>query len=86
MSTAAQRDSLQKSRKKDQQALILIHMCLDESLFEKVSTATSSKEAWEILQNYFKGKDKVIKVRLQTLRGECENLNMKPLKSISALF
>ena len=51
-------------------------------MFEKVSTATSAKDAWEVLQNSFKGKDKVIKVRLQTMRGEYENLKMKDFESV----
>jgi len=84
--TATQRDVLQKAKKKDQQALTLIHMCLDESMFEKISTATSAKDAWEVLQNSFKGKDKVIKVRLQTMRGEYENLKIKDSESVKEYF
>lgn len=57
-----------------------------EYFFEKISTATSAKEAWEVLQNSFKGKDKVIKVRLQTMRGEYENLKMKDSKSAEEYF
>ncbi|GKB70775.1 reverse transcriptase domain-containing protein [Tanacetum coccineum] len=52
-----------------------------QSIFSRIAAAKTSKEAWEILQNEFKGSTKVITVKLQTLRREFENLNMKSSES-----
>jgi hypothetical protein len=40
---------VQKARKKNQQALTMIHHCLDDISFPKVSRATTAKKAWDIL-------------------------------------
>ncbi|XP_070030742.1 uncharacterized protein [Nicotiana sylvestris] len=67
------KEVLAKTRKKDQQALTLIHQRLDDG-FEKVADATTSKEAWEILQNSLQGVDKVRKVVVNQLRRYGEDI------------
>ncbi|XP_070003310.1 uncharacterized protein [Nicotiana sylvestris] len=78
-----EKDVLAKTKKKDQQALTPIHQCLDDAMFEKVADATTSNEAWEILQNSLQGVDKVRKVKLQTLKADFEVLKMKESECIS---
>ncbi|KAL0356234.1 UNVERIFIED_CONTAM: hypothetical protein Sradi_4070300 [Sesamum radiatum] len=78
-----EKDTLSKTKKKDQQSLTLIHQCLDDTMFVKVASTTTSKESWEILAKSLQGVDKVNKVRLQPLRGEFEALRMNEFEAIS---
>ncbi|XP_057247168.1 uncharacterized protein LOC130589694 [Beta vulgaris subsp. vulgaris] len=50
---------------------------MHDSIFPRISSASSSKEAWEILKMEYHGDSKVISVKLQTLRGTFESLKMK---------
>ncbi|KAK2991588.1 hypothetical protein RJ640_000959 [Escallonia rubra] len=79
----AQKTALRESRKKDKKALFLIFQGVDESTFEKISDAKTSKEAWEILQKSLQGVEKAKKVRLQSLRVEFETLKMLSSENIS---
>ncbi|XP_048436128.1 uncharacterized protein LOC125475444 [Pyrus x bretschneideri] len=81
-----QNESLKDSRKRDKKALYLIYQALDDIGFEKVSSATSAKQAWEKLQTSYKGAEQVKKVLLQVLRGEFESLQMKGSESIFDYF
>lgn len=83
--TEAQRAAHKELKKKDYKALFLIHQCVNSSIFERVSEATSSKEAWDNLSRAFAGAEKLKKVRLQTLRRQYENLQMEK-ESIAEFF
>ena len=72
-----QRNALAERRRKDKKALFFIYQALDEATFEKVSEATTSKAAWDILAEIYKGDDKTKSIHLQMLRGEFEDLQMK---------
>ncbi|KAL3753692.1 hypothetical protein ACJRO7_001003 [Eucalyptus globulus] len=65
-------------RKEEKEAL--------EMIFEKISSAETAKEAWDILQKSYKVDDRVRRVRLQTLRGDFESLRMNDSESIPAYF
>ncbi|XP_068487002.1 uncharacterized protein [Phaseolus vulgaris] len=54
-------------------------------IFEKISYASTSKEAWDILEKVFKGVVRRVKqMRLQTLRGELEAMKMKNSEDVSS--
>nr|KYP75006.1 Retrovirus-related Pol polyprotein from transposon TNT 1-94 [Cajanus cajan] len=81
--TNAQLNALKVARAKDKAALYLLYRAVDESGFEKIANAKSSKEAWDILEKAKKGDERVKQVRLQTLRGELENMRMKESEGVS---
>ncbi|XP_071714530.1 uncharacterized protein [Rutidosis leptorrhynchoides] len=78
-----QSKTLKEKRMKDKTGLYLLLQAVDESGFEKIANASTSKEAWEILQSTYKGAECVKQVRLQTLRGELEAMKMKETEGVS---
>ena len=81
--TAAQNKALKEMRSKDKTTLYMLFRAVDESGFEKIAGSTTSKEAWDTLEKVFKGADRVKQVRLQTLRGELERMQMKESENVS---
>ena len=61
---------LKETRSKDKAALYMLYRVIDEVIFKKIVGASTSKEAWDILEKAFKGAVRVKQMRLQTLRGE----------------
>lgn len=57
-----------------------------ESLFSQISIATTLKKAREILQEKFEGSDKVKAVKLQTLRRQFKNLQIKESEKVKEYF
>jgi hypothetical protein len=60
----AQIEVVQKVQRKDQQALTIIHQCLDNVIFEIVANTTTVNQALEVLQHSNQRGDNVRKVRL----------------------
>jgi len=71
----AEIQTLRESRKNDNKTLFTIYQGLDETTFEMVAPAKTSKEAWEMLNKTYSGVEKAKKVWLQALRGDFEKLN-----------
>ncbi|GAV79344.1 DUF4219 domain-containing protein/UBN2 domain-containing protein, partial [Cephalotus follicularis] len=63
-------------QKKDADALAKIHLAVSDSIFPRIMNSTSAKEAWDTLQDEFKGTVKIRAIKLQTLRRYFENLRM----------
>lgn len=75
--TAEQKKSLAEDRMSDAKALFLIQQGVAESLFPRIIGAKKSKEAWDKLKEEFQGSQKVLAVKLQTLRRQFQNFLMK---------
>ncbi|CAM8928684.1 unnamed protein product [Rhodiola kirilowii] len=77
------RDLLADIRKKDQKALFAIFQAMEEPIFEKISEGETFHKAWTILKNAYKGDERVMRMLLQTLRGDFESLRMTDSESVS---
>src|ERR1044071_2901530 len=74
--------ALREKRKKDSKALFIIQQALDDEIFPRIASASTSKQAWNILKQEYMGDKKVITVRLQSLRREFETSLMKDKEKI----
>jgi hypothetical protein len=57
-----------------------------ETIFTKVAHCKSAKEIWDKLRNIYEGDSKVKETKLQTYRGQFEQLKMKEDENIAAYF
>jgi hypothetical protein len=59
---------------------------LSDTIFTKVSHCKSAKEIWDKLRNIYEGDSKVKEAKLQTYRGQFEQLKMKEDEDITTYF
>jgi hypothetical protein len=59
---------------------------LGDTVFTKVAHCKSAKEIWGKLQNIYEGDSKVKAAKLQTYRGQFEQLKMKEDEDIATYF
>ncbi|KAI5350576.1 hypothetical protein L3X38_003467 [Prunus dulcis] len=81
--TAAQKLALEENVAKDAKGLGLIQNAFYDDIFPGITLKESAKEAWEILQQVFRGDKKVRFVKLQALRREFECIRMQEDDSLS---
>eukprot|EP00253_Pinus_taeda_P022060 PITA_22060 len=84
--TQAEKDLLKSNRKKDSKALVFLYQAMDKSVFPRIAAAKTSKEAWQTLKTAYQGMEKVKTAKLQLLRRDFENLNMKESDNIDSFF
>lgn len=83
--TKAQRTAFKEAKKKNCKTLFYIQQNVDAQHFEKISKATRSKEAWDILEGYHDGGENVKQVRLQSYGRKYELMHEED-KKISDYF
>ncbi|KAD5508293.1 hypothetical protein E3N88_15996 [Mikania micrantha] len=84
--TPAQITEFRENKKKDKKALFLLYQAVNEMVFERISSATTSKEAWDMLYRAYRGEERVKLVRLQTLRCEFDSLRMKDNETVEEFY
>lgn len=84
--TDEQMEEIKNSKRRDKKALFLIFQAVDETIFERISSSTSSKNAWDTLHKTYRGEERVKIVRLQTLRCEFDNIRMKETESVEEYY
>lgn len=80
--TNERKQELKDNKKKDAKALLFIQQAVNKAIFPKISPATKSKVAWDILKLEYQGLEKVISIKLQSLWRDFDNLQMKENESV----
>ncbi|KAG9446373.1 hypothetical protein H6P81_012501 [Aristolochia fimbriata] len=73
-------------KKKDMKALYCIMQGVEKSILHRIHRTKTSKEAWDNLDETYRGEITVQKVKLQSLQLQFESLKMNSTESISEYF
>ena len=84
--TQAEKELLKSNKKKDSKALVFLYQAVHESVFPRIATANTSREAWQTLKTSYQGMERVKTAKLQLLRKDFENLRMKESDNINSFF
>ncbi|XP_073120811.1 uncharacterized protein [Henckelia pumila] len=80
--TQAKQKEYRENIRRDAKALLFIQQGVNRSIFPRIMGAKNCKKAWDILKMEFQGSEKVISIKLQSLRRDFDNLAMKDNKDI----
>ena len=73
-----------QNKRRDHYALSIIYRGVDETILPTIMAATTAKEAWSILETKYRGSEKVILFKLQSLWGQFDSLQMNENESIQS--
>ncbi|XP_057540747.1 uncharacterized protein LOC130818601 [Amaranthus tricolor] len=73
-----------QNKRRDHYALSIIYRGLHETILPTIMTATTAKEAWSTLETKYRGSEKVILFKLQSLWGQFDSMQMTDNESIQS--
>lgn len=74
--TVAQMKQQKEDSSKNFKAFSFLYSAIEDSIFPRIVGATTTKQAWDTLQEEYQDFERVRTVKIQTLRRECELLKM----------
>ncbi|XP_009340704.2 uncharacterized protein LOC103932786 [Pyrus x bretschneideri] len=77
------KSSMKINETKDAKALGIIQGAVSDEIFPRISNFETSKTAWDVLQQEFRGDKKVRSVKLQCLRRDFEDTRMNDGEALS---
>ncbi|XP_004488901.1 uncharacterized protein [Cicer arietinum] len=84
--TKRQQAAFKDCKKRDDKTLFYIQQSVDSNNFEKISKASTSNKAWDILVKYYTGGGNAKKLKLQMLRRKYELLQIEEDEIVADYF